>query len=111
MLAGFMSTTLKAWSLTSKCHRLTRRSSAEMNVSPSAHSAMLLTWVRVRGRVLPPAARRQHHLCAVHLGRGHGACSGSRQRPLQERLAACRHWHRVAGATIVLAIRQAPLLA
>ena len=111
MLAGFMSTTLKAWSLTSRCHRLTRRSSAEMKVSAVRAQRDAVDVVRVRGRVLPPAARRQHHLRAVHLGRGHTA-------PVQACAIVCHcrvfqgcahlrafHWHRVAGdsTTSVLA--------
>ena len=35
---------LKDWLLTSRCQRLTRRSSAEMNVSPSAFTDSELTW-------------------------------------------------------------------
>ena len=33
MLGGLMSTMVKHWSVTSRCHRFTRRSSALMNVS------------------------------------------------------------------------------
>jgi len=35
MSAGFRSTILKHWLVTSRCHRLIRRSSADTNVSPS----------------------------------------------------------------------------
>jgi len=38
MSAGFMSTMLKHWLVTSRCHRLIRRSSADTNVSPSLRS-------------------------------------------------------------------------
>lgn len=35
MSAGFMSTMLKHWRVTSACHRLIRTSSADTSVSPS----------------------------------------------------------------------------
>ena len=44
MLSGLMSTMLNDLSVCSKCQRLTRRSSADTNVSPSALGAMLLMW-------------------------------------------------------------------
>eukprot|EP00878_Enallax_costatus_P039570 GHUV01045398.1.p1 GENE.GHUV01045398.1~~GHUV01045398.1.p1 ORF type:complete len:134 (+),score=27.02 GHUV01045398.1:284-685(+) len=44
MFAGLMSTILKLWSVTSRLHRLTRKSSAERNVCWSLLTLMLLMW-------------------------------------------------------------------
>ena len=37
MFGGLMSTMVKHWSVTSRCHRFTRKSSALMNVSCTMH--------------------------------------------------------------------------
>ena len=44
MFAGLMSTMLKLWSWMFRFHRFIRRSSLEMNVSPSLFTDMLLMW-------------------------------------------------------------------
>jgi hypothetical protein len=44
MFAGLMSTMLKLWSWMFRFHRLIRKSSLLMNVSPSLFTEMLLMW-------------------------------------------------------------------
>lgn len=44
MFAGLMSTMLKLWSWMLRFHRLIRKSSLLMNVSPSLFTEMLLMW-------------------------------------------------------------------
>lgn len=44
MFAGLMSTMLKLWSVTSRFHRLMRRSSADRKVCWSLLTLMLLMW-------------------------------------------------------------------
>ncbi len=44
MFAGLMSTMLKLWSWMLRFHRLMRKSSLLMNVSPSLFTEMLLMW-------------------------------------------------------------------